>query len=174
MAGFLKSLNYNNRKTPAELLTRLRSAAAGRVGESEARSRRRVVFALVAALQVILAQILELESQIADALDAHPDGEIFRSFFLSRASTVCAATLLVEIGDCRARYSHHDAIAADGGQAPVAVKSGKRKNAKFRWACNKRLRHALGILAHATRLWNQRARLGPTAGWIPIYRDGGD
>ncbi len=49
MAGFLKSQNFNNRKTPAELLTRLRSAAAGRVGDSEARSRRRVVLALVAA-----------------------------------------------------------------------------------------------------------------------------
>ena len=67
---------------------------------------------------------------------------------------MCAATLLVEIGDSRARYPHRDAIAADAGQAPVAVESGKRKNAKFRWACNKRLRNALGILAQATRLWN--------------------
>lgn len=154
LAGFLKAQNYNNRKTPAELLTRLRSAAAGRVGESETRSRRQVVLALVAALQVIVAQILALESQIAAGLDAHPDGEIFRSFFRSRNSIICAATLLVEIGDCRARYPHRDAIAADGGQAPVAMESGKRRNAKFRWACNKRLRNALGILAHATRLWN--------------------
>ncbi len=150
----VRALSMNNRKTPTELLTRLRSAAGGRVGESETRSRRQVVLALVAALQVLVAQILALESQIAAGLDAHPDGEIFRSFFRSRNSIICAATLLVEIGDCRARYPHRDAIAADGGQAPVAVESGKRRNAKFRWACNKRLRNALGILAHATRLWN--------------------
>jgi transposase len=35
LAGFLKTQNYNNRKTPAELLGRLRSAAAGRAGEAE-------------------------------------------------------------------------------------------------------------------------------------------
>src|ERR1700733_6367643 len=102
----------------------------------------------------MVAQISELDIQIARALDAHPDGEIFRSFFLSRSSVICAATLLSEIGDCRARYPHRDAIAADGGQAPVAVESGKRKTAKFRWACNKRLRNALAVLAHASKLWN--------------------
>ena len=83
-----------------------------------------------------------------------PDGAVFRSFFRSRSSVICAATLLVEIGDSRARYPHRDAIAADGGQAPVAVESDKRKNARFRWACNKRQRNALGILAQATRFWH--------------------
>ena len=67
---------------------------------------------------------------------------------------ICAATLLSEIGDCRARYPHRDSIAADGGQAPVAIESGKRKGARFRWACNKRLRNALGTLAFNTRRWN--------------------
>jgi Transposase IS116/IS110/IS902 family len=96
----------------------------------------------------------ELETEIAAALDAHPDGEIFRSFFRSRDSVLCAASLLAEIGDCRARYPHRDAIAADGGQAPVAKESGKRKQATFRWACNKRLRNALATLAQSTRRWN--------------------
>src|ERR1700722_16669136 len=105
-------------------------------------------------LQTMVAQIAELDAEIARALEAHPDGEIFRSFFHSRESVICAATLLAEIGDSRARYPHRDAIAADAGQAPVAVESGKRKHAKFRWACNKRLRNALGTLAHVTRTWN--------------------
>src|SRR3984885_14069742 len=101
----------------------------------------------------MVAQISELDIQISQALDAHPDGEIFRSFFSSRESVICAATILSEIGDCRARYPHRDAIAADGGQAPVAKESGKRKHAKFRWACNKRLRNALSTLGHSTRMW---------------------
>ena len=109
---------------------------------------------LTRSLQMLVEQIRELESEIADALQAHPDGEIFRSFFRSRESVICAATLLSEIGDCRGRYPHRDAIAADAGQAPVAVESGKRKNAKFRWACNKRLRNALSTLAHNTCRWN--------------------
>ncbi|MFZ0043378.1 MAG: transposase, partial [Solirubrobacteraceae bacterium] len=93
-------------------------------------------------------------SEITDALDSHPDGKIFRSFFRSPNSVICAATLLSEIGDCRARYPHRDAIAADAGHAPVATESGKRKHATFRWACNKRLRNALSVLAHATCRWH--------------------
>jgi Transposase IS116/IS110/IS902 family len=104
-------------------------------------------------LQVLVDQIRGLETEIADSLDVHPDGEIFRSFFKTD-SVICAATLLAEIGDCRSRYPHRDAIAADAGQAPVAVESGKRNHAKFRWACNKRLRNALATLAHCTCRWN--------------------
>ena len=154
LAGFLKAQRYNNRKTAAQLLARLRSAPAGRAGELETRARRSVVERLVGTLQMMVEQISELESEITEALDAHPDGEIFRSFFRSRDSVICAATLLSEIGDCRARYPHRDAIAADGGQAPVAKESGKRKHAMFRWACNKRLRNALSTLAHSSRIWN--------------------
>jgi len=69
-------------------------------------------------------------------------------------SVLCVASLLSEIGDCRARYPHRDAIAADGGQAPVAKESGKRKQATFRWACNKRLRNAIATLAQSSRRWN--------------------
>jgi len=73
-------------------------------------------------------------------------------------SLVCAATLLADIGDCRARYPHRDAIAAQAGHAPVAVESGKRKNASFRWACNKRLRSALVTLADTSGRTNPWAK----------------
>jgi transposase len=152
--AFLKAHRYSGHKTSAQLLERLRSAPAGRAGETETRARRGVVLRLTETLEVIIGQIAELESEIARGLDAHPDGAIFRSFFHSRYSVVCAATLLAEIGDCRTRYPHRDAIAAQAGHAPVAVESGKRKAAKFRWACNKRLRSALATLAHNTRGWN--------------------
>jgi transposase len=158
MAAFLTERHYPSRKTAAQLLARLRSAPAGRAGEIETRTRRSIVARLVATLQSMIEQIAGLEAEIAQRLDAHPDGEIFRSFFRRRESVICPATLLAEIGDCRARYPHRDAIAADGGQAPVAVESGKRKHAKFRWACNKRLRNALGTLAHSSRQSNPWAQ----------------
>ena len=47
---------------------------------------------------------------------------------------ITAAELLAEIGDCRARYPSRDALAGDAGQAAVALESGKRKTASFRWA----------------------------------------
>lgn len=67
---------------------------------------------------------------------------------------MCAATLLAEIGDCRARYPSGDALAADGGQAAIAIESGKRKHAAFRYACDHRLRGAIGVLADSTRHWH--------------------
>ena len=154
LGAFLNAHRYSPHKPPGQLLERLRSAPAGRAGEIETRTRRSIVLGLTHTLSVMVEQISELETDIADALHAHPDGEIFSSFFRCPGSVICAATLLAEIGDSRARYPHRDAIAADAGQAPIAVESGKRKHAKFRWACNKRPRNALATLAHVTRRWN--------------------
>jgi len=71
---------------------------------------------------------------------------------------ICAAELLAEIGDCRARYPTRDALAANAGQAAIAIESGKRKTAAFRWACNKRLRDAFCALADSTRHWHPWAQ----------------
>ncbi len=158
LAAFLNAQGSIKAKAAGELLARLRDAPSGRAGEVETARRRSVVLALVRTLQVMVKEISRLEAEIADALDAHPDGAVFRSFFASKTAVLCAATLLAEIGDSRARYPHRDALAAQAGHAPVAVESGKRKNAKFRWACNHRLRNALQTLAHSIGRWNP----GPT------------
>jgi len=62
--------------------------------------------------------------------------------------------MIAEIGDCRERYPTNRALAADAGQAPVAVESGKAKHAQFRWACDHRLRAAFCTLADASRRHN--------------------
>jgi hypothetical protein len=54
----------------------------------------------------------------------------------------------------RERYPTYRALAADAGQAPVAVESGKAKHAQFRWACDHRLRQAFCTLADASRRHN--------------------
>ena len=56
MAAFLKANRYS-RKTPAQLLARLRSAPTGRAGEVETRTRRAIVIRLVHTLQVLVEQI---------------------------------------------------------------------------------------------------------------------
>ena len=116
------------------------------------------MLALVATLKSLLAQIKALDLQLATALREHPDGEIFLSLFKDPRSVICAAELLAEIGDCRARYPTRDSLAADAGQAAVAIESGKRKVASFRWACNKRLRTAFDTLADSTRHWHPWGR----------------
>jgi transposase len=154
LSAFLARQGYSGGKTPAQLLAKLRSAPAGRAGEVELRTRRVVVLALVATLGPLVAQIKQLDRQIATAVREHPDGEIFLSLFRDPRSVITAATLLGEIGDCRARYPTADALAGDAGQGAVAVESGKRKVACFRWACNKRLRDAFCVLADSTRQWH--------------------
>jgi hypothetical protein len=90
------------------------------------------VVASVSALEPIVARISELTIAIRHALNAHPDGKTFRSLFISHDSWLSAATMLAEIGDCRERYPTYRALATDGGQAPVAVESGKSRRAQFR------------------------------------------
>lgn len=112
----------------------------------------------MAALRPLVEQIGLLSSQIAGAVRAHPDGEIFLSLFRDPKSSVTAARLVAEIGDCRARYPTSEAMAADAGMCPVAVESGKRRVAAFRRACDHRLRDAVAVLADATRHHNPWAK----------------
>lgn len=158
LAGFLARHHYCGRRSAAELLDRLRSAPEGRAGALESEARRGAVLGLVAALKPIVVQVRELTSQIAGAVRAHPDGQVFLPLFKDPKSVVTAARLVAEIGDDRARYPTGEALAADAGMAPVARESGKRKVASFRWACDRRLRDAVSCLADSTRHHHPWAR----------------
>jgi transposase len=154
LAAFLKRHGYPGRKPAGELLERLRAGAEGRAGELETAARRQLVLALVSALEPIVQRISELTIEIRHALDEHPDGATFRSLFIAHDSWLCAASMLAEIGDCRDRYPSYRELAADAGQCPVAVQSGKAKRAQFRWACDHRLRQAFDVLADSSRRHN--------------------
>ena len=156
LQAFLARERYSGRQKPAQLLTKLRRAPEGRVGELELATRRQLVLTLVATLKQLNAQIKQLERQITTGIRKHPDGQIFLSLF--KGSTITAAEMLAEIGDCRARYPTRDALSGDAGQAAVAIESGKRKTATFRWGCNKRLRGAFCTLADSTRHWHPWAQ----------------
>ena len=156
LQAFLRGQSYRGGQSSAKLLAKLRHAPAGRVGEAELAARRQLVLGLVATLKTLVAQIKQLDREIAAALSKHPDGAIFASLF--KGSVITAAELLSEIGDCRARYPTADALAGDAGQAAVAIESGKRKTATFRWGCNKRLLAAFCTLADTARHWHPWAQ----------------
>ena len=101
---------------------------------------------------------LPISSEIRGLLAEHPDGEIFRSLFRDPKAVITAAELLAEIGDRRERHRASSSLEAIAGQSPVAVESGKKKVARFRWACNKRLRDAVCVLADSSRKHNPWAR----------------
>ena len=156
LRAFLTRERYSGRQKPAQLLTKLRRAPVGRVGERELATRRQLVCGLVAMITTLGAQIAELERDIAAAIREHPDGAIFTSLF--KGAVITAAELLAEMGDCRARYPTRDTLAGDAGQAAVAIESGKRKAACFRWGCNKRLCQAFHTLADSSRHRNPWAQ----------------
>jgi len=140
LEAWLRSVGYGGRKTSAELMEHLCSAPVGLRGEAGT-GHGIVTFQLVGALRDVRARIEELDRRIAEALELHSDGEIFRS--LPRAGTNRAALLLAEIGDCRTRYPDESSLAAAAGVAPSTRASGKRHSVSFRRGCDKQLRAAL-------------------------------
>ena len=156
LAAFLAKHSYCGRRSAAELLERLRDAPRSVAGELEADAKGDGVRALVAVLRVLVAQIAGLTAAAEHAVEAHPDAKIVTPLF--RSGRICAAQLLAELGDDRARFVSADHLAAEGGVAPVTRQSGKRRAVAFRWACNKRLRFALTTLADSTRHTNPWAR----------------
>lgn len=149
LAAFLAQHRYSGRRTPDELLERLRAAPAGRAGEAEADAKGESVRALVAVLTPLVRHIVELSARIRHAMAELPDGPVIMSF--PRAGQICAAQMLAELGDDRARYLTADQLAAEAGFAPVTKQSGKSRVVTFRWACNRRLRTAIACFANGSR-----------------------
>jgi len=149
LAAFLGRHAYCGRRSAAELLERLRSAPVGHNGELEAEAKGECVRALVAVLKPLVGQLQVLTAAVEHAVTAHPDGLVVTSLF--RTGRVCAAQILAELGDDRARFTSAEHLAAEAGVAPITRESGKHRAVGFRWACNKRLRAALTCLADASR-----------------------
>jgi transposase len=153
---FCQRQHYSGRRSPAELLRRLRAAAAGRVGQRTEQALAEVVRAQVKVLVPIVTQIAELTHRIERFMPSLPDGLLMMSF--PRAGQVCAAQILAELGDVRERFPSADLLAAEAGAVPVTYQSGKTRSVAFRWACNHRLRQAITCLADNSRHANAWAR----------------
>jgi transposase len=149
MAAFLVKHGYSGRRSPAELLTRLRHAPAGAAGEALTEALRDAVLAAVGVLTALNASVKNLDRSVAAHLGEHPDGVIFTS--LPRSGQVNAAQVLAEWGDARPAYAGPDSVAALAGCTPVTKQSGKHRAVHFRWACNKRFRAAITTFAGNSR-----------------------
>lgn len=151
MAAWLRGEGYCGRTSPEELCRRLEAAPLGVTGP-EAEARAAVTLAFVRALLAVRDQVAELEARIAEQLELHPDGAIFRS--LPRAGLVRAAGLLAEIGDVRERFPTPESLACLAGAAPSTRQSGQHHAVTFRFACDKKLREVLTDFAEDSRFAN--------------------
>ena len=149
MAAFLAQHQYCGRRTPKDVLVRLRAAAIGCAGEAEVEAKGELVRALARMLESLLAHIAKLTSRIEHDVAELPEGRIVMSF--PRAGKICAAQIAAELGDVRARFQSEDQLAAEAGVAPVTYQSGKSRGVGWRWACNKRLRAAVACFADNSR-----------------------
>lgn len=153
---FCRAQHYSGRRSPEELLARLRAAAAGHAGEQASAALAEVVLALVAVLQPLVQQLAALTQRIEQFVASLPDGQILMSF--PRAGRVCAAQILAELGDVRERFPSVQRLEAEAGVVPLTYASGKARCVGFRWACNHRLRRAVTTLADNSRHANLWAR----------------
>ena len=133
LAGFLAQHRYCGRRSPETLLERLRSAPDGRAGEAEGEAKGDLVRALARTLQALVAEIAKLTSRIEHAIAELPDGRIVMSF--PRAGRICAAQILAELGDVRARFP---------SRAP-ARRRGRRRSRHLPERQVQRRRLALGL-----------------------------
>jgi len=140
LGAWLRANGYSGRRTPAELQARLVAAPAGISGD-EGDARGAITQSYVAVLKTLRTQIDELNGRLDELLAAHPDAAIFQS--LPRCATVRAATLLAEIGDCRARFPDAESLACLAGVAPSTRASGRHRAVTFRFSSDKKLRDAI-------------------------------
>lgn len=149
LASFLAQHRYSGRRPVVELLERLHAAPTGLCGDAETDAKGELVRSLAAILERLVDALQSLTSRVEHTVAALPDGQIVMSF--PRAGRVCAAQILAELGDERARFATEEQLAAEAGVAPVTHASGKSRGVVFRWACNKRLRQAVTCFADNSR-----------------------
>ena len=149
LGDFLASRSYSGRRSPAELLGRLRAAPAGLVGAEEEEARGEVARALATTSERLLARVATLTARVQQAVANLPEGRIVMSF--PRAGQVCAARIVAELGGVRERFPDPEALAMEAGCAPVTRQSGKSRSVVFRRARNRRLRAAVTCFADNSR-----------------------
>jgi transposase len=91
--------------------------------------------ALAGMLKVLHEAIEEIEAQTDQAMDAHPDSALFRSF--PGAGPVTAPRLLVAFGTDRERFENAQETQQFYGIAPVKKQSGQSKVIHMRYRCPK-------------------------------------
>jgi transposase len=99
-----------------------------------------VVSSLVAVIATLQTQIGELEQQLGEHFEAHPDAKIIRS--LPGLGMILGARVLAEFGDDPNRYDDAKCRKNYAGTSPITKASGKHRVVLARYARNKRLADA--------------------------------
>jgi len=148
LAAFLRRHSYCGRRSPAELLVRLREAPqpahvldAEIVGE--------LVHAQARLVRTLLATIADLDRAIAASLEQHSRAQLLKP--LPRVGTISLGQLVAEVGPLLDRTSTADQAAALCGATPITKRSGQQRTVTFRYATNSKARKAITLYADNSR-----------------------
>ncbi len=104
---------------------------------------------MVKQLKTLQEQLHVYRARIEEAFAKHPDHDTFDS--LPGAGDKLAPRLLGELGANRQVFAAPEDLQCYAGTAPVTLKSGKRRWAKFRRACNTTLRATVHLWVDQSR-----------------------
>ena len=104
-----------------------------------------VVGSIVVVIDGLTHQIGQLEEQLEERFEGHPDAEILRS--LPGLGLILGARVLAEFGDDPTRYADARARRCYAGSAPITRASGTRRVVLARVARNRRLADACYLWA---------------------------
>jgi transposase len=140
MAAFCTRHGYSGRTKPELLVERLRAnLLSASPGTATGKAFSAMLF--VDQLELLNNQLRVITKRIRELLAQHPDAPIFLSF--PGMGAVTAAIMLAEMGEDRGRFPTAQVLLAETGTAPVTRASGRSHTVRFRYAANKRMRHAI-------------------------------
>jgi len=103
---------------------------------------------LLAQIELLTQDIAELDKQVRNELDQHPDAQVFQSLPVKGTNTI--ATLLAGLGEDREHAPGYRQLAAAWGVAPVTIASGRYCSVRRRHAADQTLAQALMHFAFNT------------------------
>ena len=140
--------SYCGRRSPAELLERLRCAPQPTQALSS-ETLAELVGAQVRLLRSLLGTIADLDRAMGAALLEHAKAQLLAP--MPRIGEVNLAQIVAEVGPILARAVDVEHACAEVGAVPVTKESGKGRAVNFRWTVNSRARRSLATFADNSR-----------------------
>ena len=153
LAAFLRRHGYSGRRTPAQLLHRLRAAPVA-VDQLDPEVLADCIRIQVRLLRSLLGRLTDPDRALAATLGEHPKATVLQP--LCRIGRSAWPRLLAEVGPILDRVRDRTHAAAEVGATPVTTQSGNSAVVQFRWAANTRARTARALFADNSRhasLW---------------------
>jgi transposase len=148
MAMFCRRHSYCGRRSPAQLLERLRNAPQP-IQTLSPETLAELVRAQARLVRSLNATIADLDRAIGAALLEHTKAGLFAP--MPFIGEVNLGQIIAEVGPILSRAIDVEHACAEVGASPVTKQSGKGRTVHFRWTVNTNARQALSIFANNSR-----------------------